>query len=560
MKYLIIFLFIFGTVLYASDETLFDEISDPSLMNLPDATVISLDEPEVKTTKPKKTTPAKPIEKKQPQKPKIEPKPTITKAKKQKIEKKDNFILLKSDKKDTTKILKQEPKPKKLEIKKIEPKPKKITKKTPKPKYKKPKQPPIVIVKNIKTKQPQKPKTYDFWKLLDLTLQNATELILKKYDIQITEENLRVIQSEYYPQLSLTYSGEYYNGYGRKSSTSIGGSFYPGYSQYSNSLGLNLNYELYKFGATDLKLKITQKEIQIIKNELKLAKEQISLELLDYYTKALKAQMQITYKEYIKGIQDRIVQKKWRLFEAGRLSKTELSRDQKSLTLLEKELINYRLHFIEAVKNIQTLSNISISPENKFAMLEPKKIKTKSFEETALAKSINLNLQKKRQELELYKKEYLPTIYASSGYRLYGNDDNSFLTAIKNIRKNSWDVGIGVKWNLFNGYKTDATIQKIQYEINKLSQQYQLAKFEYETKKKKRELLKKSLDKILQTETDLLSHTDMQEDMLIRLERAGQAPSIQLDQIDINKLQSELNFKLSVIEHAKATVSGELIN
>jgi len=399
----------------------------------------------------------------------------------------------------------------------------------------------------------------EFWELLDLALIKATAQILKKHDIKITKENMELVKSEYYPNISLVYSGEYYNGYNRNSSATIGGSFYPGIKQFRDSFSLSLNYELYRFGATDLKVKMSEKDIEIVKSELTLQEEQISKELLGYYVNALRAQDIIKYKGKIQLVQDRIIQKKWRLFEVGQMTKIELSKDQLSLISLEKEISKQKMDFLKAVKSIQILTNITIDSSSvKFAMLEPKNSEIKIFEESAVANNLKLNLEKKLQELELIKKDYMPTLYASSGYRFYG-DGSGFVSAFENIEKNSWDIGINLKWDVFNGYKTDKTIGKLKLEVQKLAEQYRLAKVDFEVKELKSKLLKESINKMLHIESEILSQTHQQEEMLSRLQDVGQIDSMQLDQIEIKKLQSELDFRLGVTERVYESISSELI-
>ncbi len=399
----------------------------------------------------------------------------------------------------------------------------------------------------------------DFWKLLDLTLMNSTALILKKHDIKITKENMELVKSEYYPNITLGYTSEYYHGYNRSSSATIGGSFYPGIKQFRDSVDLSLNYELYRFGATDLKVKMSEKDVEIVKSELALEKERISKELLGHYATALRAQNIIKYKEKIQFAQDRIIQKKWRLFEVGKVSKIELSKDQLSLVNLEKEISQQKQNFVKAVKNIQILSNIIVDPSKlKLAMLEPRNSEIKVFKDSAVAKNLRLTLQKKLQELELIKKDYMPTIYATSGYRLYGSGAD-YLNALESIEKNSWDIGVSLRWDVFNGYKTDKTVQKSRLEIQKIVEQYRLAKIDFEAKEIQRELIKKSIDKMLRVEAKILEQTHQQEEMLQRLQGVGKIDSIQLDHVEISKIRSELDFRLSVIDRVYESISSELI-
>ncbi len=423
----------------------------------------------------------------------------------------------------------------------------------------------IIIVKTLEedstkeTDDETKKEEIDFWSLLNQTLTNSTQLILKKYDIAITKENMQIIKGEYYPNVSLSYSGEYYHSY-EKGDASIDGSYYPSYSQYSDSIGLSMQYELYRFGATDLMMKISQKDLDIIKTELALTKEEVSKRLLEYFKMALKSQELIKYKEKMLLIQDTILQKKRRLYEVGKTTKVALAKDELSMSTLEKEIMRHKLDFKDAVKKIQILSNLELDPNHiQFIMFEPKNCKTKSFEESMIAKNLQLHIEKKKHELALLEKDYLPGFYLSSGYRLYGSDENNFIQSIENLERNSWNIGLSIKWNIFNGYKTDAKITRSKLELQQLIEQYRLAKIDFESREEKRELLKKTFDKILQAEYKIIDQTFQQEEMYARLQSAGQIDTIQLDYIQISKYKNELSFRLSVIDKVYETISSELI-
>jgi len=417
---------------------------------------------------------------------------------------------------------------------------------------------PIVIVKTI-AENPESEKQIGFWELLDKTLENSARLILKKYDIALRRENMEVLKSEYYPNISLGYSGEYYHSFSKGSSADIGGQYYPSYSQYRDSLGVNMRYEVYRFGATDLKMEISRKELEIIKNELRLDQEKVSKELLQYFTQALKAQKSIRYKEQMQAIYERILKKQKRLYHAGRVPKTEIMKSERALISLDKEILQHKLDLTEAIKNIQILSNIELDPDQvDFLMLEPKNSATKSFEESARAKNLALQIEVKKQELELIEKDYYPTVNMNSGYRFYGSDEKNFFKSVRDLRRNSWDVGVSANWNLFDGHKTDHMITKKKIELQQLQERYRLAKIDFEAQEKKRELLKKALDKILKSEINLVSQTEEQKELYARLHAAGKANTLQVDYIQIDILKSELSFKLNVIERVYETILSEL--
>ena len=424
---------------------------------------------------------------------------------------------------------------------------------------------PIVIVKYVGNSNSQAlcqslSKEYiDFWNLLDLTLINATAIILKKHDIKITEENLDIIRSQYYPNLSIGYAGEYYHGFSGTAKTGVGGTYYPSISQFRDSLSLNVNHELYRFGATDLKVKIGEKEIELVKKELELQAEDISRKLLDLYTSVLRAENTIKYKQRIKAVQEDILEKKWRLYKSGQVAKIVLAKDQLALVNLEKEIAQQKITLMRAIKEIEKLANVTIdTTRSKFAMLEPKNIKVKTFEESAAAKYLKLQIEKKLHELELTRKDYMPAIYASGEYVMLGSDKALF-EAIDDLKRNNWDVGLNIQWNLFNGYKTNKQIDKIKYELQKLTEKYRLAKIDFEAKQQEREMLQKSIDKLLKIETEIYDQTCRQEEILSRLHQVGMVDSLQMDYVQIGKIQSELDFRLSVIDKVYQTVSGELI-
>ena len=424
---------------------------------------------------------------------------------------------------------------------------------------------PIVIVKyihNDKSKalcQSLSRSTIDFWRLLDLTLINATAMIMKEHDIKITKENLEIIRSAYYPNLSIGYGGEYYHGYARRAETGVGGKFYPSTSAFRDALTVDFTHELYHFGATDEKVKIGEKDVELVKSELELKAEEISQRLLSNFISVLKAEYIIDNKERARAVQERILAKKERLYEAGQVARIALSKDKLTLINIEKEIAQQKIMRLHAIKQIEQLANIAIDiNRSKFAMIEPKNIKVKRFEESAQAKYLQLKIAKKYHELELARKEYLPGVYASGDYVLLGSDKALF-EAIKRLRKNSWSVGLNVKWNLFNGHKTERTIDKIKYEIKKLSAQYRLAKIDFEAKKEQRDMLKASIDRLLKVESEVYAQTCEQAEIMSRLQQVGLADALQLDYIEMNKLQSQLDFKLGVLEKVYQTVAGELI-
>ena len=400
----------------------------------------------------------------------------------------------------------------------------------------------------------------DFWQLLGTAMEQSAALLLKKYDIKITEANLAILKSEYYPNLSLTYFNEYYHGFSRDASANIGGSVYPSNSEYRNSLNLNMDYELYRFGASDLKMQMGEVDMQILHSEIDLEKERIAKELLQNYTAALKAQETIRSKKKVLFVKNVLLDNTQRLYDAGFASKTDIARLRIDEVQIEKEILRSRLHILDALKNIHILSNVDIDIQKiGLKMLEPNEVPVKSFQATALSNNIKLQINKKIQEIELLKKEYLPTLYAKGAYQVYGADKSNDFDAIGELERNNWNVGLTLKWDIFNGYKTDNSIEKAKLEIEKLTEQYRLEKITFKAREEKRGILKEMIDKILSEEGVLLNETSIQKDLLARLQKSGNISIMEVDKIEVSRLQSELDFKLEVIDQVNEDILSQLI-
>jgi hypothetical protein len=102
-------------------------------------------------------------------------------------------------------------------------------------------------------------------------------------------------------------------------------------------------------------------------------------------------------------------------------------------------------------------------------------------------------------------------------------------------------------------------VEKAKLEVQKLVEQYRLAKIDFESQQAKSESLKRAIDKILRVESQILEQTCQQEDLFTKLESAGEVSSIELDNIELSKLKSELNFRVSVIDKVYESISSELI-
>ncbi len=321
-----------------------------------------------------------------------------------------------------------------------------------------------------------------------------------------------------------------------------------------------MEYEVYRFGASDLKLEMGEVDMEILRSDIELEKERIAKELLHNYTIALKSQETILTKKKVLLVKNILLDNTQRLYEAGFASKTDIARLRIDAVHIEQEILRSRLSILDAMKNIHILSNVDINmKEMSLEMLEPSEVLEKDFEATALSFNIKLQIEKKVKEIELLKKDYLPTLSANGAYQVYGGDEDRFFDAIDELERNNWNIGITLRWDIFNGFKTDNTIERAKLEIEKLIEQHRLEGITFSAREEKRVLLREMIDNILGGEGALLNETITQAELLIRLQQSGNISILEVDKIEVLRLQSELDFKLEVINQVNEDILSQLI-
>jgi len=413
-------------------------------------------------------------------------------------------------------------------------------------------------MKKINIDEPQ--YKLSFWQLLNTAMQKSASIILKKHDLAINEANINILKSTYYPNISLSYLNEYYHGFSRSSPANIGGAVYPSTSNYQNSLNLNVDYEVYNFGASKLKMQMSETDRAILKSEIALEKEKIAKELLNNFLTALKAQERMkTYKKIL-FIKNLLLKSTQRLFKSGFASKADIARLRIDEANIEKDILMQKMKILEASKNIQLISNVKIDTLSMgFDMLKPLDGVVKDFKDSAKARNIKLKIRKKFQEIGLLKKDNYPTVHIKGAYQIYGDDLNNDFDAIGELERNNWNIGIMLKWNIFNGYKTKRSIEKAKLEIEKLATEYKKEMIAFRDRQEKRELLKDMISKIMSQEAVLLDEVALQNELLSRLQKAGNISILEVDKAQIARLKSELDFRLSVIDKIAKDVEAQLL-
>lgn len=139
-----------------------------------------------------------------------------------------------------------------------------------------------------------------FNQLQILLKENSKQLELKKYDIDISNEDMNIVNSENYPSLTIGFNIENSKSLTDNiNSTSVGDNNLVNDSLKKSYSYVNLNYNLYSFGRLDSKKKAQEYKIEAIKYEYCQEKKDLILKLLEIYSNALTYQIKIESLENI---------------------------------------------------------------------------------------------------------------------------------------------------------------------------------------------------------------------------------------------------------------------
>ena len=100
------------------------------------------------------------------------------------------------------------------------------------------------------------------------------------------------------------------------------------------------------------------------------------------------------------------------------------------------------------------------------------------------SKYYNLELEKKKAELTMYKRQRYPNFKFYASYALFGQNPTQYFSAINNVSPTNITVGLSGTFAIFDGFKNRATCEKAALELKKIQlqkeQKLNEIKMEYE--------------------------------------------------------------------------------
>lgn len=391
--------------------------------------------------------------------------------------------------------------------------------------------------------------------LIKSASEHSHRLKLRTIDTSIEQARLSSVYSALYPQLSLGYSGEYNKNLDKTTSgtLSVGGTTINSTIQNKDSLALSLNYELYHFGTTLKQIEMSKKEIESKKLEVCNEENKLFREILDIYATAQKAQSEQNYKAQMHALRQELYTLKQRLYAAGKETRVSIGDEAIRLIELERDIERAQMSYEENLIALTKLSHIDL--DLKSTQLLPLETKAEdihigSFEESSQARQYREKIEQKNAEISLNIRTQLPVLSLYSNYYLYGSDMHNAYNAFEDMKPNSWNAGVSLRWNLFEGFKYNSELARLHFERDRLSEEYALAKREFDAQTQSSQQKIDRLTQLQQNNVLIVNESRSKIAMIKRLREQGEADAVSEVSVKLETLERELTLESETIQHA----------
>jgi outer membrane protein TolC len=318
------------------------------------------------------------------------------------------------------------------------------------------------------------PEMVTFDSVLEKALKQAHDLKIAKTDLEISRCRLDEARSLYFPRFDFQLYNEYVHvpDESLQGIVSVGNSVSTALeSTYQHSLVASLNYELYDFGARALRHDNARREMDIARLNLDRSRVDLHLEVLEAYARGLRLWHRRESGQRILALRKEIYRYAQQLQEAGTVGcrrmeelALELAEALGRTDDLEIEYQNAlnALTFYTAVRYRAEQTIFSDLPDASGNEAAP------DVEKLPEIRAIEAEIDGKKTEVEIARKEMLPRFVAYGAYRMYGSDTNSFARSLNNLTERDATVAVVAEWNLFSGFRDLSRVRRLRAEIQRL--------------------------------------------------------------------------------------------
>lgn len=330
---------------------------------------------------------------------------------------------------------------------------------------------------------------------LNAAINNSFDLKMSQLDIGISKAQLKSVRADWYPGLSMQFNTEYNKDLtnGRGSYAYAGNTMITPYTQFRDMLYLTISYNLFDFGVQGKKVHIAKQELAQKEINYNMQLRDLKLKILELYGKIEQNNNAINTKSEILSLYKNMFSNKERMFKAGINDKLSVMDEAVKIAKTQNEIENSKLELKNALedltyytKNNYNISNLSVQSINmeehddkNIVSISSKNIIESEINKneynlnfdpytTDEAKYYDLEIDKKKSELSILKRQLFPSFRFYTGYSLYGQNPHNYYSSIQDISQRSFVVGISSQYVFFDGFKNRANREKTKLEIEKL--------------------------------------------------------------------------------------------
>ncbi len=338
---------------------------------------------------------------------------------------------------------------------------------------------------------------------LDTAIKNSFDLKMSELDIGISNAQLKAVRADWYPSLSMQFNTEYNKDLmnGRGTYAYAGNTMITPYTQFRDMLYMTISYNLFDFGIQGKKVHIAKQEIAQKQINYNLQLRDLKLKILELYSKVEQHNNAINTKSEILSLYKNMFSNKERMYKAGMNDKLSVMDEAVKIAKTQNDIENSKLELKNALedlsyytKNDYEISNLYVHSVNFEPETEPNivEVSSKNVIETEINKTdynfsfdSYIEIDKKKSELSILKRQLLPSFRFYTGYSLYGQNPNNYYSSLQDIGQRSFVVGVSSQYVFFDGFKNRANREKTKLEIEKLQVEKNKKLSELENKYKK---------------------------------------------------------------------------
>lgn len=379
---------------------------------------------------------------------------------------------------------------------------------------------------------------------LNSAINNSFDLKMSETDIGISRAQLKAVRADWYPTLSMQFNTEYNKDLtdGKGTYAYAGNTMITPFTQYRDMLYLTLSYNLLDYGIQGKKVHIAKQELAQKEISYKLQLKELKLKVLELYTKAQQNNNSINVKTEVLNLYENMFKNKERMFKAGMNSKLTVMDEAVKIAKTKNEIENSKIELKNTLEdlayytkqdynlnglNFRNIDDTDVADDyivevstNNVIKSEVKKNQFDfTFDPylTDESRYYDLEIDKKKSELIILKRQLFPSFRFYTGYSLYGQNPNNYYSSVQNIGQRSLVIGVSSQYVFFDGFKNRANREKTKLEIQKLQLEKEKKLSELESKYKKSFKTYESYNEELTTNKDLLATVKEKLDAVNRL-------------------------------------------